>query len=121
MAVLTGIVDLANELDVGIGRLDLMGGIGPELGRHHLGHVATEGVDMLGGPEEQDVEHLLPRAWHGVEVAYATGKIVDAVVQLHRLVPVVTSGTVVEMVVAGGFGRLLDIGLRLAVIQIKVG
>ena len=120
MAVLTGIVDLANEDNILIPLLDLLSGVCPELGRHHLCHVATEAVNALPCPEEQDVGHLLPRIGYGVEVAYAWGIVVDAVVQLHRLVPVVLPRGIVEVVVARSLGRLLQIGFRLAAIQVEV-
>ena len=101
--------------------LDGLRGVYPEFGRHHLGHVATETVDALGCPEQQDVGHLLPCVRHGVEVPYASGIVVDTIVQLDRLVPVVLSGGVVEMVVARSLGRLLDIGLCLAFIEVEGG
>ena len=97
-----------------------LGGVRPELGRHHLGHVATESVDALLGPELQDVGHLLPRVGHGVEVAYPAGIVVYAVIQLHRFVPVVLSRGIVEVVVACSLGGLFQIGFRLAAIQVEV-
>ena len=33
-------------------------GKAPELGRHHLRHIATEGIHTLGSPEEQEVEEV---------------------------------------------------------------
>ena len=120
VAVLAGVVDLADKHDMLVLLLHLAGGPSPEGGRHHLGHVAAEGVDALGSPEHQDVEHLLPCRGNRVKVAYTAGIVVYAVVQLHGLVPVVLAWSVVEAVVARGLGRLLSIRFHLALIEVEV-
>ena len=120
VTIFTGVIYLANEEQTREFLLDLGGGVGPELGWHHLGHVTAEGVDALSCPEEQDVGHLLPRGGHGVKVPHPAGIVVHAVVQLDRLVPVVTPGGIVEDVVSRCPGGFLHIGFRLTVIQVEV-
>ena len=61
VAVFAGVVHLTDEHDVFVFLLHDSRGVGPEFGRHHLSHVATESVDALLRPEQQDVRHLLPR------------------------------------------------------------
>ena len=121
VAVLGRIIHFANENLVGIGELHLVGGPQPEGGRHHLRHVATEAVDTLCSPEQQDVGHLAPRVGDGHEMSHTTCIVVDAVVQFDGLVPVVHAWGIVEAVVTGGLGGFLDIGFVLAVIEIEIG
>ena len=121
MAVFEGIIHLAHEDDVLELLLHSLCGVGPEFSRHHLGHIATKTVDALLRPEQQDVRHLLPRVGDGIEMADTSGIVVYAVVQLHRLVPVVTPRGIVEVVVTRGFGGFFQIGFRLAVIQVEIG
>ena len=68
VAVLVRIIDLADELYVGIAELHLVGGPCPEGGGHHLGHVAAEGIHALLCPEEQYVGHLVPSVGNGIVV-----------------------------------------------------
>ena len=119
--VLIGIIDLAHEDDVLELLLHLLRGVCPELGRHHLGHVAAETVDTLLRPEQQDVRHLEPGIGDGVEITEASGIVVDAIVQLHRLVPVVLPGGIVEVIIARSLGRHLQIGFRFALIEVEIG
>ena len=113
VAVLVRIIDLANELDVGIAELHLVGGPCPEGGGHHLGHVAAEGIHALLCPEEQDVGHLVPSVGNGIVVLRTSAGItvVDAIVQFHGLVPVVARRTVAEAVVARCLGGILAVSL----------
>ena len=99
-AIEGGIVYFGDEDDFGIGRLDLRNGPFPELDGNHLGHIATEAVDALCRPVEQDVQHLMPCVGGRGEVCLPTRKVVDAVVQLRRLVPVIMSRPGCEVVVA---------------------
>ena len=92
----------------------------PEGSRHHLGHVATETVNALSRPIQQYLCHLIPCVGDRIKVAHAAGIVIHAVVQLHRLVPVVHAWCIVETVVTRGLGRLLVILLGLAVIQVEV-
>ena len=94
-------------------------GIGPEFGGHHLCHVAAESVHAFLGPEEQDVCHLQPCRGHGGEVGLAAGAIVHAVVQLHRLVPVVARGPGIEVVVARHLGRRFLVGNVRAMLRVE--
>ena len=111
VVVFPRVVHLGNEDDVGIPLLDDGYHPAPELEGHHLGHVATEPVDTLLGPEEQDVAHLEPGGGEGVEVGAAPVKVIDTVVELYGLVPVVACGVGIEAVVAGGAGRTLRVVL----------
>ena len=96
-------------------------GVFPELGRHHLSHVATETVNAFLRPEHQNICHLEPSVRCGVEVAYTTGIVVNAIVQLYRLIPVVLSRRIVKVVIACSLGRFLYIGFRLTMIQVEIG
>ena len=109
-AIEVGIVDLSNEVDVRIGAFDLGNGIVPKLHRHHLDHVAAEGIHAFRSPEEQDVHHLVPSAGRGGKVLAASAAIVDAIVQFDGLIPVVASRPGGKLVVAGGFGGMLQVG-----------
>ena len=103
------VVDFGYEDDALVALLDAADGPLPEVDRHHVRHVAAEAVDAASSPVEQDVEHLLPRRGHGVEVVAAAALIVDAVVQLHRLVPVVLARRGREAVVARHLGRIFHV------------
>ena len=60
--------------------------------------------------------------WWKVEGGWClAGIVVDAIVQLHRLVPVVLSWCIVETVVACSLGRGLGIWLFLTMIEVKIG
>ena len=107
IAIEPGIVDLADELDVGIVLANLRDDPPPELYRYHEHHVATKCIDTFGSPVEQHVEHLLPRVRHGCEVPYATGIVVNAVVQFHGFIPIITARGIAKMVVASSLGRKL--------------
>ena len=119
VAVLVGIIHLGNEDDIGKLLLDLGNGIVPELHRHHLGHVATEAVDALGRPEEEDVEHLVPCVGNGVEVVARVVDVIHAIVELYRLVPVATAHPGREVVVARSLGRILMIPLEVKVVGMQ--
>ena len=54
----------------------------------------------------------MPRVGHGIEILRATALQVDAIVELHRLIPVVAAGRGAEAVVAG------DLGGKLAVLKV---
>ena len=120
VTIFTGVIYLANEEQTREFLLDLGGGVGPELGWHHLGHVTAEGVNALSCPEEQDVGHFLPRGGHGVKVPHPAGIVVHAVVQLDRLVPVVAPGGIVEDIVTRSLGGFLQIGFFGSVIEVEV-
>ena len=114
------VIHLAHEDDVLKLLLHGLRGVSPEFRRHHLRHVATETVHTLLRPEQQDGSHLQPRIRDGVEMSDAPGIVIHAVVQLHRLIPVVTARGIVEMVVTRSLGGLFQIGLRLATIQVEI-
>ena len=120
VAILAGVIHLADKHALGIAVLHLIRGPMPEGSRHHLGHVATESVNALSRPEEQYLSHLIPCVGDRIKVAHAAGIVIHAVVQLHRLVPVVHARCIVETVVTRGLGRLLVILLSLTVIQVEV-
>ena len=111
--VLAGIIDFGDEEYMRIEGLDLGYCPLPELYGYHLGHVAAEGIDALFCPIEEDVEHLLPCAWYGIEIRLAAMNIVDAVVKFDSFVPVVLIWLGCELVVAccfcGHFGIALHV------------
>ena len=88
----------------------------PEGGRHHLCHVTTEGIDTLGSPEEQDIRHLIPCIGDRQEMLRTTAgiTIVDAVVEFHGLIPVITVWCISKTIISRGLGRYLRIYLLLA-------
>ena len=118
--IVIGVIHLTNELDVGIVLTDGLRGKAPELGRHHLRHIATEGIHTLGSPEEQYLRHLVPRVGNGVEVANTTSIVVHAIVQLDSLIPVGLRGCIIEMVITRSLGRLLQVWFLLTLIQVEV-
>ena len=111
--VLLRIIDLADKLNLRIAELHLIRGPRPEGSGHHLGHVATECIHALLGPEEQNVGHLIPSVGYGVEVfRTSTGiAVVNAVVEFHGLVPVVARGTIGKTIIARSLCGILPVGL----------
>ena len=91
VAIEVGVVDLSDEEDM-LPALHARDDPLPEGYGHHLGHVAPEAIDAAGDPEAEDGEHLVPGVGHGLEILLATAEDVDAVVELHRLVPIVAAG-----------------------------
>ena len=126
MAVFGWVIHLADELEVRVLLAYLRRGVSPELGRHHLRHVTTESVNMLPCPEEQDVSHFLPRGGYRGTLRKVirgrgdTGIVIHAVVKLHRLIPVVTTGLAVELVITRSLGRFLVIRLLCSVIEVEI-
>ena len=90
VAVLRRVIYLSNEKYVGMFFLHGSHGVAPESSGHHLRHVAAEGIDSFFCPEEQDVRHLFPGGGSGGEVGGASALIVNAIVQLHRFIPVIS-------------------------------
>ena len=122
VAVLMRIVHFGDEQDVGMLRLHLWDDPSPEVARHHLSHVATESVHTLRCPEQQNVAHLQPCARSGrTEYQTVVALIVHAVVQFHRLIPVVLSHPLSEAVIARHLGRCLHIVTHLVVVQREIG
>ena len=111
VVVFPRIVYFGNEDDMGVFLLDDRYHPAPELEGYHLGHIATETVNTLLGPEEEDVAHLEPGGGEGVEVGASTLAVVDTVVELYGLVPVVACGVSVKAVITGGAGRAFHIVL----------
>ena len=118
--IVIGVIHLTNELDLGVLLTDGLRGKAPELGRHHLRHIATEGIHTLGSPEEQYLRHLVPRVGNGVEVADASSIVVKAIVQFDSLVPVGLRRCIIEVVITRSLGRLLQVRLLLTLIQVEV-
>ena len=108
-AVEVGLVYLANEYDAGILCLNLGHCPLPEFHGCELHHIATEAVDLLRCPVEQNLQHLYPGVGYGCELMYA-GAVVDAVVELYGVEPVVAVGYA-ETVVAGCSQGVLGVGL----------
>ena len=52
---------------------------------------------------------------------HPTCVIIEAIVELYRLIPVVHARGVVETVVASGLGWFLLIGFRITVIEVEIG
>ena len=113
VAVLLWIIDLSDKLNLRISELHLIGSPCPKGRRHHFGHVATEGIHTLLCPEEQDVGHLVPSIGNGVEMLRTpTGiTIVNAVVELYRLIPVIARGTIGKTIIARSLCGILPVGL----------
>ena len=60
----------------------------------------------LSGPEQQNIEHLMPGSRNGVEMA-APIENIDAIIQFYRFVPVVNVGRGRNGAATGYFGREL--------------
>ena len=112
ITVLSWIIHFGNELNSRMLRLHLWNGPLPELHWHHLGHIATESINLLVGPEQQDMQHLMPRIGYWIEIPLPTALIVDTIVQLYRLVPIVLVWIGIKLIVAGSFGRVFMIRQR---------
>ena len=126
VAVLVRIINLADNHDVRILRLQNLCGVGPECSRHHLCHVAAEAIHTLTCPEEQNIGHLAPGAWHRlVMIDSASGiAIIHTIVELHGLIPVVATRAVVETVISRSSCRtllvwLIDFGI-LGIISLEL-
>ena len=91
----------------------------PKLYRDHLSHITTKTIHPLISPEQQDLQHFLPRIGNGIEMASTTVHIIHAVVQLHRLIPIVLAWIGIEMIVTGHLRRKLTIGKILLTLRIK--
>ena len=72
----------------------------PEGYRYHLRHVTPEAVHPLHRPVVEDVVHLVPGVRHRLIEVSHPGIGIDAVIELHRIVPVVSRGMGVEDVIA---------------------
>ena len=99
------IVDFAYKLDLRILFFNPFCRPLPELYGHHLRHVAAEGVYSLRAPVEQYIRHLMPYRWDGGKVANMPMLVVHAVVELDRLVPIITARKGAEAIIAGRLGR----------------
>ena len=88
-AIESRVIDLGNEDSARIFLLDLRNHPVPEIDRHHEHHVATEAIDTLLAPVQQDIEHFGPSVRHRVEVIVTATTVIDAIVELHGLIPVV--------------------------------
>ena len=88
-AVECHVINFGDKDDFRINLLDLPDRPVPEGHRHHVRHVAAEAVNPLASPEPENVKHPCPRGRDGVEMGAAVPR-VDAVVEFHGLVPVVT-------------------------------
>ena len=124
VTILTRVIDLTDKQNLRISLFDFRCCPCPESGRHHLGHVATETINALGSPEQQDVEHFLPSRRDDFRRKMErggrlSGIVVDTVVQLHRLVPVVLPRSIAETIITCGLGWCLAIGFLLVMIQIE--
>ena len=126
----TGIVDLGDKEHIGILLLDAADAVVPEFVGHHFGHIATEGIDALRAPVEQDVAHFDPSGGDGDGAvgifprldACAVGLVIHTIVEFDGLVPVVGRwGDCAEDVVACDFGRLLDIGIGILGVFLGLG
>ena len=120
VAIEPRVVDLADETQVRILLFHLRDDPAPELHWNHEHHVAAEGINTLACPEEQHVEHLVPRVGYRVEMTDSAGIIVYSIIEFHRFIPVVAAGSIVEVVVARCFGGQLLIGKQLAVIEVEI-
>ena len=118
-AIQPGVVALADELHLGILLLHLPYRPCEELHRHHLCHVHTEGIHFLARPEEQDIAHLHPCVRNRRKLLLAAALIEHAVVQFHRLVPVIARRMCREAVVSRRFRGKLLIACRLKTLRRK--
>ena len=71
----------------------------PEGYRYHLRHVTPEAVHPLHRPVVEDVVHLGPRVRDRLLKVSHPGIGIDAVIELHRIIPVVSRGMGVEDVI----------------------
>ena len=113
------IIRLRNKQHAGVTLLHPPHSPGPELHRHHLRHVAAKGINTLASPIKQNMQHLMPRIRHRIKVAHATTAVVNAVIKLHRLIPVIPARMRAEAVVASRLGRHLFVGNRLRAPHVK--
>ena len=120
VAILSWVINLADKHDIRIAELDLISSPLPESCRHHLGHIATESVDALRGPEQQDISHLIPGVGNRIEVTNTTSIVVETIVKFNCLVPVVHTWGIMETIVTCRLGRLFDISFWLAMIQVEI-
>ena len=123
VAILVRIIHLSNEDDVGVFGLHNRDDPSPEVARHHLSHIATETVNALRSPEQEDVAHLFPSVGcrRTEDETFASAQIVSAVVQLDCLVPIVLTHPGREAVVARHLAGLLHVVTHLIVVQREVG
>ena len=115
VAVLVRIIYLSHKGDARIISLHLRNGPLPEFTWHHFRHVAAEAVNSLSCPEAENLQHLAPGVGNRVEMVHMATHIIHAIVQFHRLIPVVRVGIATELVVACGFGRHLHVGIAVCV------
>ena len=120
ITVLSRIIHLANENLIGIDVLHLICSPLPEGGRYHLGHIATEAIDTLLGPEQQDIRHLAPSVGDRIKMPYPTGIVVETIVQLHGFIPVVHARCIMEAIVSSSLGRLFQIRILFTMIEVEI-
>ena len=120
VAIFSRIIHLANKHNIRIAILNLICSPLPECSWHHLSHIATESVDTLRGPEQQDISHLIPCIWNRIKVTNSTSIIIKTIVEFNCLIPVVHAWSIVETIVTSGLGRLLNIRFCLAMIQVEI-
>ena len=111
IAVLGWIIHFADKNNVREAIFYNRRGVGPKSGRHHLGHVAAKPINTLGSPVEEDVGHFGPCVRNRVKMATSSTKVgvVNAIVQLHGLIPVVSLRMGIKAVVSRAFCRKLII------------
>ena len=91
----------------------------PELHRHHLGHVATETIYSLLGPKAQDIQHFMPSIWNFLKMAHSAMHIIHAIIELHRLIPIILTGISIKVIVASDLSRELAIRIIFLPLRIK--
>ena len=109
------VIDLRNEQDIWVFLLDLLNRPCPKLTRHHLRHVATETINLLTCPEEQDMQHLVPCIRDGIKLLFSSTLVEDTIVEFHGLIPVVDGWCSHKAIITRSTSRILLISLNIEI------
>ena len=113
--VLIRIVAFTDENELLMFLLHLRNRPSEELNRNHLGHVHADAVNALTCPEKQNIAHLNPCVRNRIKLFLSAALVEHAVVQLHRLVPIVLARVTRETIITRHLGRELLITLQVLV------
>ena len=109
------IITFADEKELLVFLLHVGNGPLEELHRNHLRHIYPHTVYAFVCPKQQYITHFDPCVRYREELFLSPALIKDAVVQLHRLVPIVLARMTCKTVVSRHFCRKLLIALQVFV------